>query len=189
MCRVGPQPPNAATTRHARQAPATAPSVYHLVPRREPHPALRRAVQHFDLPPSGVVCLSTPVGINSPSVRKRTRHPLLRRQHRPPRRWRTAARPRATQRLAAELVVRNHGLGRAHIGAICDALLVASIDPTAWSAHAITDPWTPICAPVGWTWPDHIYNPRAFLSSRLLRLTLVTSQSPAEERPLRCRQQ
>ena len=106
------------------------PSVYHLVPRRDPKPAASRPVHDFHLPPSGGDCSSTPVGSNSPSVRARA-HATDSREQKPdlPRRWRTSPRPLAIQRLAAQLVARTHGLGRGHIGAICDALTAAGIDP------------------------------------------------------------
>lgn len=79
-------------------------------------------------------------------------------------------RPLAIQRLAAALVAGTHGLDRAHIGTICDALTAAGIDPTVWTARAITDTLNADMRARGWTWPDHIANPGAFLSSRLRRL-------------------
>jgi hypothetical protein len=73
-------------------------------------------------------------------------------------------------------VAGTHGLDRAHIGSICDALTAAGIDPTVWTARAITDALNADMRTRGWTWPDHIANPGAFLSSRLRRL----SWSPPE---------
>ncbi|WP_242670907.1 hypothetical protein [Mycolicibacterium monacense] len=87
----------------------------------------------------------------------------------PPRR--TTPRPLATQRLAAALVAVTHGLDRAHIGTICDALTHAGIDPTIWTARAITDALNADMRARGLTWPDHITNPGAFLHSRLRRLS------------------
>ncbi len=156
------------------------PSVYHLVPRREPRPPNRPAVHDFHLPPSGGVSCSSPVGRNSPSGRAcapasqdsqignrfKTRAVPSR----------TTARPLAIQRLAAALVASSHGLDRIHIGTICDALTAAGIDPQVWTAHAITDALNADMRTRGWTWPDHITNPGAFLSSRLRRL----SWSPPE---------
>ena len=160
------------------------PSVYHLVPRREPRPANRPAVHDpvhdFHLPPSGGVSCSSPVGRNSPSGRasapanKDSGKGFKTRAVCPPRR--AAPRPLAVQRLAASLVVGTHGLDRVHIGTICDALTAAGIDPTVWTARAITDALNADMRTRGWTWPDHITNPGAFLSSRLRRL----SWSPPE---------
>ncbi len=64
-----------------------------------------------------------------------------------------------------------HGLDRAHIGAICDALTAAGIDPAVWSAHAVNDKLNTDMRVRGGTWPDHIANPGAFLHSRLRRLS------------------
>ena len=106
------------------------PSVYHLVPRREARPVTHPAVHDFHLPPSGGVGLSPPVGNYSPSERASApAHQISEDKPRPARRWRTTARPLATQRLAAALVASTHGLDRAHTGAICDALTAAGIDP------------------------------------------------------------
>ncbi|EHB44079.1 hypothetical protein MycrhDRAFT_6974 [Mycolicibacterium rhodesiae JS60] len=158
------------------------PSVYHLVPRREPRPVNRPAVHDpvhdFHLPPSGGLSLSPPVGRNSPSGRASApaNQDLGKgfKTRAVPRR--TAPRPLTIQRLAAALVVGTHGLNRVHIGTICDALTAAGIDPTVWTARAITDALNADMRTRGWTWPDHIANPGAFLSSRLRRL----SWSPPE---------
>ncbi|MCW1958844.1 MAG: rep protein [Mycobacterium sp.] len=149
------------------------PSVYHLVPRRDPSLANRPAVHDFHLPPSGGVSSFTPVGRNSPS--ERASAPANQNLGKGfntravPRR--TAPRPLTIQRLAAALVAGTHGLDRVHIGAICDALTAADIDPTIWTARAITDALNADMRTRGWTWPDHIPTPGAFLSSRLRRLS------------------
>lgn len=155
------------------------PSVYHLVPRRDTQPAGDQPVHDFHLPPLGGDGLLTPVGSNSPSVRARA-HATDSREQKPdpPRRWRTSPRPLATQRLAAQLVARTHGLGRGHIGGICDALTSAGIDPTVWSARAITDALDADMRTRGCSWPDDITNPAAFLSSRLRRLSWTTPPAP-----------
>lgn len=93
---------------------------------------------------------------------------------------RTTSRPLATQRLAAALVARTHGLDRAHIGTICDALTAAGIDPTVWTARAITNALNADMRARGWTWPDHITNPGAFLSSRLRRLSWAAPETPTK---------
>lgn len=154
------------------------PSVYHLVPRRDARPARRlpvhESVHDFHLPPSGGVNCSSPVGNYSPSGRasapahRNSKKGFKTRAVRPPRQC--TPRPLATQRLAAALVAGTHGLDRAHIGTICDALTAAGIDPTVWTARAITDALNADMRARGATWPDHIANPGAFLSSRLRRL-------------------
>ncbi|WP_240630964.1 rep protein, partial [Mycolicibacterium sp. GF69] len=154
------------------------PSVYHLVPRRDPRPVPRPVVHDFHLPPSGGLSLSSPVGSYSPSGRASAPANKIPDQHAPKRvrRWRTTARPLAVQRLAAELVARTLGLDRAHIGAICDALTTAGIDPTVWTARAVTDALEADMRTRGGTWPDHIANPGAFLHSRLRRLSWAAPQ-------------
>lgn len=164
------------------------PSVYHLVPRQLAHratrPPVHDPVHDFHLPPSGGISCSSPVGRNSPSGRAsapaneashtgngfKTRAVCRR----------ATARPLALQRLAAALVASTHGLDRAHIGTICDALTVAGIDPQVWTARAITDALNADMRARGWTWPDHIANPGAFLASRLRRLPWAPPQSPTK---------
>ena len=152
------------------------PSVYHLVPRREArpttHPATHWLVDDFHLPPSGGVASLSPVGKYSPNgrasapVKKSSTQKASR-----ARPWRTTTRSLAIQRLAAGLVASTHGLDRAHIGAICDALTAAGIDPAVWSARAVNDKLNADMRVRGVTWPDHIANPGAFLHSRLRRLS------------------
>lgn len=155
------------------------PSVYHLVPRRDARPVGDQPVHDFHLPPLGGDGLLTPVGSNSPSVRVRARATDSREQKPDlPRRWRTTPRPLATQRLAAQLVARIHGLSHGHIGGICDAITAAGIDPNVWSARAITDTLDADMRTRGSSWPDAITNPAAFLSSRLRRLSWTTPPAP-----------
>ncbi len=138
------------------------PSVYHLVPRRDPRPVTRPVVHNFHLPPSGGVSSFSPVGNYSPSGRASApANRISDNKHRQARPWRTTARPLAIQRLAAGLVAITHGLDRAHIGTICDALTVAGIDPTVWSARAVNDKLNTDMRVRGLTWPDHIANPGA----------------------------
>ncbi len=161
------------------------PSVYHLVPHRQarpatnPNPVTRPLVHDFHLPPSGGVCCSSPVGSYSPSGRASAPAAKISnlKAHKV-RNWRASARPLATQRLAAELVASSHGLDRAHIGGICDALTAAGIDPTVWTARAITAALNADMRARGWSWPDHIANPGAFLSSRLRRLSWTPPTTP-----------
>lgn len=147
------------------------PSVYHLVPRKTaPSP-----VHDFHLPPSRRDRRSTPVGNDSPSTPERAANAASSEKSaasraRTPCSWRTTARPLAVQRLAADLVMRSHGLDRGHIGAVCDAITAAGIDPAAWSARAITDALNADMRRRGWAWPDRIDKPGAFLAQRLRRL-------------------
>lgn len=155
------------------------PSVYHLVPRRESRPVAAlmpfakrqyRAglVDNPDLPPkAGFGCLS-PVGTDLPSAHAHPEQSAKNTHAR--RRYRAAPRPLSVQRLAAALVARCHGLHRGHIGGICDAITAAGIDPTVWSARAITDALNTDMKTHGWSWPDRIERPGAFLASRLQRL-------------------
>ncbi|MCX2715830.1 MULTISPECIES: rep protein [Mycolicibacterium] len=157
------------------------PSVYHLVPRREPRPVNRPVVHDFHLPPSGGLSLSPPVGSNSPSERASApANKISDPKNRPAHRRRITPRPLAVQRLAAALVAGTHGLNRVHIGTICDALTTAGIDPTVWTARAITEALNADMRTRGWTWPDDIANPGAFLSSRLRRLSWAPPQLPTE---------
>ena len=164
------------------------PSVYHLVPRRDARPTRRRPVHDpvhdFHLPPSGGVRSFSPVGSNSPSGRASApahedqRKGFKTRCPSPPRP--SVPRPLTLQRLAAALVAATHGLHRGHIGTICDALTAAGVDPTVWTARAITDALNADMRTRGATWPDHITNPGAFLFSRLRRLDWSPVQHPSK---------
>ncbi|WP_264065529.1 rep protein [Mycolicibacterium komossense] len=157
------------------------PSVYHLVPRREARPVTRPVVHDFHLPPSGGVSSFSPVGSYSPSGHASApAHRIPDNKPRQARPWRTTARPLAIQRLAAGLVAITYGLDRTHIGAICDALTAAGIDPTVWSARAINDKLNTDMRARGLTWPDHIANPGAFLHSRLRRLSWTPPKPAAK---------
>jgi len=63
-----------------------------------------------------------------------------------------------------------HGLDRGHVGAVCDAITAAGIDPTVWSVRTIRDRLDTDMRARGWSWPDRIDRPGAFLASRLRRL-------------------
>lgn len=73
------------------------------------------------------------------------------------------------QRLAAQLIRDCHGLDHAHPGTVCDALTAAGIDPTVWSARAISERLNADMRDRGSSWPDRIERPGAFLASRLRR--------------------
>jgi len=169
------------------------PSVYHLVSRRLIAPVVDNAY----LPAKPGSCLSTPVGSNSPRARERAGKMTS-----PPkrhRRWRAepAPRPLLVQRLAAQLVRDCHGLDRGHLGAVCDALTAAGIDPAVWSATAIRARLDADMRARGSSWPDRIERPAAFLAARLRRLdwqqldeptrggcAAARPDKPAEPRPV-----
>ena len=185
-------------------------SVYHLVPRRQappapaaPEPAELRGiepltspadihghttpVENCDLPPSGGISSLPPVGSYSPSAHPREKDSSQRSKSR---RWRAEPRPLAVQRLAAELVCPRRGvkwylpgLHQGHIGAICDAITAAGIDPTAWTARRIIEAINADTAQSGRTWPEpdriKIGNPGGFLASRLRRIGSIAGQPPA----------
>lgn len=138
------------------------PSVYHLVPCRTAEP-----VHDFHLPPPRRGRRLAPVGNNSPSAHTTRAEKKFSSQNR---RYRAEPRPLAVQRLAAGLVAGSHGLGQGHIGAVCDALISAGIDPDTWSAKAVTAALNADMKARGWSWPDRVDRPGAFLASRLRRL-------------------
>ena len=153
------------------------PSVWHLISRR---PADACAAGHAvcDLPPSRSDRRLSLERSHSPNARPRaSRSPSSPTRHSPSRRSLRAPRPLAVQRLADELVGNRygraplcHGLGRGHIGAICDALMTAGIDPAVWSASQLTEALNTQMRSTGWSWPDRIERPAAFLTSRLRAL-------------------
>ncbi|UGT84231.1 MULTISPECIES: hypothetical protein [Mycobacteriaceae] len=164
------------------------PSVYHLVPRQQPPtPQVQEAPTNSvrtkksgdnpDLPPKAGIGLLTPVGSNSPSAHARPKKSPIT-DPAAVRRYRAAPRPLPVQRLAAELVARTHGLHRGHIGAVCDAITTAGIDPATWTARAITHALDTDMKTRGWTWPDRIDHPGAFLASRFKRLDWQPEDGP-----------
>lgn len=169
---------------------ARRPSVWHLVSRREPVDG--SAV--FHLPPTQRVRRLTSVGKNSPSPRTRAPRSKSPSKQPPQRARRYAPRPLRVQRLADELVGNDygrsglcHGLRRGHLGHICDALIRSGLDLDAWTARAITAALNADMSARGWSWPNHIERPGAFLTARLRRLPVrpdgphrggVTAASP-----------
>ena len=160
------------------------PSVWHLVSRKAP--VDNSAV--CDLPPSRRDRRVTPVGKNSPSTRKRAPQSRKSPSERPAQRARRFA-PRAlhVQKLADELVGNEYGrrglcggLTRGHIGHICDALTRSGLDLDAWTAQQITAALNADMRQRGWSWPNRIDRPGAFLASRLRRLP----QRPVVARPV-----
>ncbi|OBB32211.1 hypothetical protein A5763_11230 [Mycolicibacterium fortuitum] len=54
-----------------------------------------------------------------------------------------------------------------HVGAICDALCAAGVDPGEWTAPALIQALNTDMVRRGWNWPDQINNPAGFVLSRL----------------------
>ncbi len=137
----------------------------------------------FHLPPLGGVCSLPPVGSNSPSAHPREKASSPRSKSR---RWRAEPRPAALQRLADALTGNEYGrrglcrgLRHGHIGAICDAITAAGIDPAVWSAKDIQESLEADMRRTGGTWPDQITNPGGFLASRLRKLGSFAGRAPA----------
>lgn len=154
------------------------PSIWHLISRRPTVQAAAESGDNVHLPPKVVLSSITPVGSPSPSVRERAHQVSCSNQPHRRRRWRATPRPLAVQILAAQLVARSHGLGRGHIGAICDALAGAGITPEAWTARQISAALDADMRTRGWSWPDRIENPGAFLAARLRRLPARPGEVP-----------
>ncbi len=148
------------------------PSIYHLIPIRQQSTAASAAVEFPDLPPKASYSFLRPVGTPSPSAHPRARTDTPRPKNRGPRR---GPRPLPLQRLAAQLINACHGLSHGHAGAICDAVSAAGIDPQVWTARQITTALNADMRITGWTWPDQIQRPGAFLASRLKRIDWPTA--------------
>lgn len=157
-------------------------SIWHLISRRQPVDKLAVC----DLPPSRRDRRSSLVEDKSPSARHRAAEIKSRPSKRTsPRCGRSAPRPLAVQRLADELVGNSygrvpvlHGMYRGHIGAVCDALMAAGIDPSVWSATQIKNALNADMKARHGSWPDQIRRPGAFLASRLQRLPARTEGAP-----------
>lgn len=168
------------------------PSIWHLVSRHEPVDNPTAEPRTCDLPPSRRDRRLTHVGKNSPSARKhapRTKSPS---KQPPARARRCAPRPLHVQKLADELVGNDygrsglcHGLHRGHIGHICDALTRSGLDLSAWTARAITEALNADMRATGWSWPNHIDRPGAFLAHRLRRLPHRPVSAPTSSAPAR----
>lgn len=158
------------------------PSIWHLItPKPAPAAVHNPAgpVGNVHLPPKGGLCSVPSVSQYSPRTRAAApalprdthstgpRNTPAPRPRRARRQRRATPRPLALQRLAAQLVLRCHGLHRTHIGAICDALANTGIDPAIWSCTQLQAALDADMRATGRTWPDHIRNPAAFLASRL----------------------
>lgn len=147
-------------------------AVWHLVSRPAQTTEMSDSVTNVPLPPKAGVCCLSPVGNYSPSARQRAPGQSFHQQPRPRRRWRATPRPLAVQRLAGQLAARAHGLHRGHIGALCDAITTAGIDPARWTAQTVQAALDADMRATGRSWPARIDRPGAFLASRLRRLTV-----------------
>lgn len=94
----------------------------------------------------------------------------------------TTPRPLHLQRAAAELIAHAPALKPAgHSGTICDTLQQSGIDTTRWTGRDIAHKLTTDTQQRGWTWPNHIPRPSAFLRWRMTQLDWTVS-SPTERR-------
>lgn len=160
------------------------PAIWHLLSRRagqqpaSPNTTAAAAgVENGPLPPLGGSSSQPCVKNYSPSARHRApQHASTHRRDRARRCWRTTPRPLAIQRLAGQFVATTHGLHRGHIGTVCDALTGAGIDPAAWTAHQLADALNTDMRATGWTWPDRIERPGAFLAWRLRRIARTATE-------------
>jgi hypothetical protein len=141
-----------------------------------------------DLPPSPCDRRLTHVGKRSPSARKR---PPSKNSSNPTSHRQRAPRPLKLQQLAAAVVAGSIGLNAVHPGHICDALSRSGLNLTAWTAPEIIQALNADMHKTGWSWPNHIERPGAFLASRLRRLpppplTVTPREKPphAAENPL-----
>jgi hypothetical protein len=82
-----------------------------------------------------------------------------------------------TQKLAAGVIAGSLGLGTVHPGQICDALDRSGIDVDAWTAPQLLAALNADMRNAGWSWPDHVQRPGAFLASRLRRLPTTPATS------------
>lgn len=83
----------------------------------------------------------------------------------------TTPRPIHLQRAAAELIAHAPALKPAgHIGTICDRLQQSGIDTTRWAGRDIARQLTTDTQQRGWTWPNYIPRPSAFLHWRLTHI-------------------
>ncbi|MEB3052128.1 hypothetical protein KV112_20675 [Mycolicibacter sp. MYC123] len=80
-------------------------------------------------------------------------------------------------------MARSHGLGHGHIGGICDALTSTGIDPQQWTGRQLVDALSRQMADTGWSWPDRIDRPGAFLAYRLRHLPAPQPVAPTPTAP------
>ena len=139
------------------------PSVWHLISRAQPVDNARIC----DLPPSLCDRRLSNVGKRSPSVRTR---PPSKNSSKPNSPRHRAPRPLRLQQTAAAVVSGCIGLDAVHPGHICEALIRSGLDLTAWTAPQILAALNADMRETGWSWPNRIERPGAFLAARLRRL-------------------
>jgi len=136
-----------------------------------------RGMGIFVLPPRGHRGSKTPSRNNSPKrAQARTRRP-------------SAATPREKprptlpiQRLVAELVAKTPALERVrHLGALCRVIEQSDLDTTRWTGRDLVEAINADTKRRGWTFPDQLDNPAAWLRWRLATLDLA-GPSPSEIR-------
>ena len=150
------------------------PSVWHLVSRKQP--VDNAAV--CDLPPSLCDRRLSYVGKRSPSSRTRlpSENPSTTKA-----RTRHPARPLGVQRMAAAIVTGSLGLDSVHPGHICDALTRSDLELSAWTAPQILQALNADMRKMGWSWPNQIEKPGAFLATRLRRLPPRPPEQPVRQ--------
>lgn len=137
-------------------------AVWHLVARRQPVDKRRVCA----LPPSRRDRGLSHLGKTKPTRTRPRKLSSTTRKQRPP----ASARPLPLQRLAAALVSRTQGLAGVHIGAICDVLVAAGVDPATTTAERICQHLDADMRETGWSWPNEVQRPAAFLRYRLDRI-------------------
>ncbi len=159
------------------------PSLWHLISRAQPVDNTRIC----DLPPSLCDRRLSHVGKRSPSVRTR---PPSKNSSKPNTQRHRAPRPLKLQQIAAAIVAGCIGLDTVHPGHICEALIRSGLDLTAWAAPQILAALNTDMRETGWSWPNRIERPGAFLAARLRRLpprplaaTLPTKPTPVADSP------
>ncbi|MDZ7883573.1 MAG: hypothetical protein U5N53_11960 [Mycobacterium sp.] len=174
------------------------PSVWHLISRRPeretaanppitPGSGDGQPVENVPLPTSRRESWFSHLQKNSPSTRKRA--PNKKSPSKQPQRQgrRCAPRPLHVQKIAAGIVAGGQGLAHVHSGHICEALTRSGLDLTAWTAPQILAALNADMRARGWSWPNQIDRPGAFLATRLRRLPVrpegahrggVTAASP-----------
>lgn len=150
------------------------PSVWHLVSRKQP--VDNAAV--CDLPPSLCDRRLSYVGKRSPS--SRIRLPAGKSPSTKPS-TRDTVRPLGLQRLAAAVIAGCVGLDSVHPGQICDALTRSGLELSTWTAPQILQALNTDMRKMGWSWPNKIDKPGAFLATRLRRLPSRPPEQPRRQ--------
>ena len=157
------------------------PSVWHLISRRPEREAAAnppitsgagdaQSVENVPLPTSRREGWFSYLQKNSPSTRKRA--PSKKSPSKQPQQQgrRCAPRPLHVQKIAAGIVVGSQGLSHVHSGHICEALTRSGLDLTTWTAPQILAALNADMHARGWSWPNQVDRPGAFLATRLRRL-------------------